>query len=172
MAISKIEKLLEIINEMNKKGIPLSKIRNNLKQLGLKEKQIDVLLSKAEIQPTTSEIQEAVTSIDKKISSGEATKPFARDLKKNTEDTSKTRKEVKNLKEDFETHKRKLDEIHKLVLGISSNGKTAPEGSTASLETKIDDLTLLMQEIRPVLKSIDSSTKKMLELNRKVLMKR
>jgi len=109
-------------------------------------------------------------SIDQKISTGEHVKPLEKELKKNTDDTLETKNQVKELKGDLEEHRKKLDEIHKLVQGFS-NAKAAP-GSTQALEKKIDDLAENIRDLIPVLKSIDSSTKRMLEINKKVLLKK
>jgi DNA-binding transcriptional MerR regulator len=162
---NKLTKLINIVNNMNKQGTPLNEIRNNLRQTGLRNDQIDIIISKADIFPTNSEVHQAVVSVDKKISSGKYIKPLETNLKKNTKDTEKIKKNVSDMQTELRMHRKKLDEIHKKLTG----GKGA--GPTSGLEDKIDDLTHLIGDLKPVLKSIDSSTKKLLELNRKVLMK-
>jgi len=162
---NKLTKLINIVNNMSKQGTPLNEIRNNLRQTGLKNDQIDVIISKADIFPTNTELHQAVVSVDKKISSGKYMKPLETDLKKNTKDTEKIKQNVSDMQTELRMHRKKLDEIHrKLTGGVSA-------GPNSNLENKIEDLTHLMQDIKPVLKSIDRSTKKLLELNRKVLMK-
>lgn len=165
---SKVKKLITIVNTMSKKGIPLNEIRNNLKETGLKDNQIDIILAKADIKPTSSELHEAVVSIDKKISSGDHVKNLTKELEKNTKDTESVMQNVGDMQQELLMHRKKLDEIHKLVTG---NGKTVSGGAHPQLEQKIDNLTDLITDLKPALKSIESSTKKLVELNRKVLMK-
>jgi len=163
---SKLQKLIGIVNKMNTQGIPLNEIRNNLKQTGLTDDKIDVILAKANINPTQEEIHQAVVSIDKKISSGEYIKDLEKELGRNTKDTIKIKKNVDDLQTELRIHRKKLDKIHKDLVGEKGPIKAYPE-----LEDKISELTDLINNLKPVLKSIDSSTKKIIELNRKVLMK-
>lgn len=170
MVDAKLEKLIETVTEMNKKGIPLSKIRDNLKQLGLKDPQVDAILARANIQPTTAELHQAVTSIDEKISSGEHVKELHTELKKNTDETTKTRADIEKLNDEMQEHRQKLDEIHKLVLGIAE--KKSELGAPESVEEKVDLVLKKVEEFGPLLKSIESLNNKMLELNKKVLLKK
>jgi len=162
---NKLTKLINIVNNMSKQGTPLNEIRNNLRQTGLKNNQIDVIISKADIFPTNTELHQAVVSVDKKISSGKYMKPLETELKKNTKDTENVKKNVSDMQTELRMHRKKLDDIHRKLTGETI------AGSSPILEDKIDELTRLMKDIKPVLKSIESSTKKLLELNRKVLMK-
>ena len=179
---AKFEKVVGIVKAMNAEGLSVSDIKDSLKQIGVKDDDIDRILQKAAAEPTPKDIHAAVKDVEHKVAqplakSVDEHKDMTKQVKDKVEDMSLGMEEhakgIDNLSSSFDEHKKKLDALHTSLKGIDNGHKELHSRvkGLSSLSGDIDETREMLLDLKAMLASIKDLNSKILETNKEMLMR-
>ena len=167
----KREKTVEIIQRMNKEGMTERDIKENLRSIGLEPFEIRKIIQEAKTEPTSQELHESITSIHRKIESGEHIKPAMKAIEEHRKKSEDLGFKLQELHGDVTEHKEKLEDLEKSLDKLHEKHdlvqKKTPDASR--LNRDISDLKKTMREIKPLLNDLKNLDEKILKTNRDIL---
>jgi len=178
----KFSKVVEIVKAMNAEGLSISDIRDSLRQIGIKEEDIEGILKKASVEPTTKDIHEAVKMVDAKI-----TEPMAKTLEEHKQLTEEVKNKVEDMSlgleehaqsldqisSNLDEHREKLEAIHESIqdLGASHEELHEKVGELSSFSNELAELREIMLDIKAMIAALKDLDNKILETNKEMLMR-
>jgi methyl-accepting chemotaxis protein len=180
---AKFDKVIEIVKAMNAEGLSISDIKDSLKQIGIKEDDIDLILKKASAEPTPKDIHEAVKGVEERMAaplaqSIEEHKALTREVKDKVEDLSLGLEEhaqsLDQISSNLEEHRDKLEEIHASIQGLGEKHEELHEKvkDLASISEEIAELREMVLDLKSMVASLKDLDNKILEVNKQMLMRR
>lgn len=179
---AKFSKVVEIVRAMNAEGLSISDIRDSLKQIGVKEDEIDGILKQASAEPTSKDIHDAVKMVDARI---------AEPMAKNIEDHKQLTEEVKAKVDDMslgleehaqsldqmssslDEHREKLDVIHESLQGLGDSHKELHEkvSELSDFSEEFRELKDILLDIKAMIAALKDLDNKILDTNKEMLMR-
>ncbi len=182
MPDEKFDKVTEIVKAMNAEGLSITDIKDSLKQIGLKEDDIDRILKKASAEPTQKDIHEAVKGVSERMGaplskSMEEHKQLTREVKEKVEDLSLGLEEHAQSLDQINTnlgeHRDKLDAIHESVqeLGGKHDELREQMSELSSYSDGVSELREILLDMKAMLAALRDLDNKILETNKEMLMR-
>ncbi len=147
-----IQRLASLVKGMHDQGMSVKQIEDNLSQMGIAKSDINVILARAGIKPSTADVHEEVSSVKRSIETGEAFKPVVEKLGETHEHLGRLHTEISAL---HEKHEELSSQVSKL----------------ASSQSDIQEMKALLYEIKDLLEAVKKLQQDLIEINRKVLAK-
>lgn len=107
MDSEKFRRVVEIVKSMNSAGASSMEIENNLREMGISQADIDLVLSRAKPAPTPGDVREMI----KKIDTQKHIEPLVRKAEEHKEDIGEVKEGVDDIRAGLEEHASALDEI-------------------------------------------------------------
>ena len=179
---SKFDKIVEIVKAMNAEGLSITDIRDSLKQIGIKDEDIESILQKASAEPTPRDIHEAVKGVEQKIGeplakSVEEQKQMTREVKDKVEDLSVGLEEhaesLDQISTGLEEHKEKLNAIHSSIQDLGQRHKDlhAEVKDLSAFSDEFAEMREILLDIKAMLAALRDLDNKILETNKDMLMR-
>ena len=179
---AQFSKVIEIVRAMNAEGLSISDIRDSLKQIGVKEDEIDSILKQAAAEPTSKDIHEAVKMVDAKITQPmtktmEEHRQLTEEVKAKVEDVSLGLEEhaqsLDQISSNLDEHREKLDAIHESLqdLGASHQELHEKVGELSGFSDEFSELREIMLDIKAMIAALKDLDNKILETNKEMLMR-
>lgn len=178
----KYDKIIEIVKAMNSQGLSISDIRDSLRQTGVKEEDIEMILEKASAEPTPKDIHEAVKMVEEKVS-----EPLVKTVSEHKQLTQEVRDKVEDLSlgmeehvqaldqisTNLDEHREKLEQIHESVqdLGEKHEELHGRVKEITSMYDEFSELREILLDIKAMIASLKDLDNKILEINKEMLMR-
>lgn len=168
----KRERTIAIVQRMNREGMTEREITENLRSMGLEPYEIRKIIQEARTEPTSRELHESITSIQRKIESGEHIEPALKAMEEHRKATEDLGLKLQELHGDVTEHKEKLKGLEESLEELHEKhdviGEKIP--GVSKLNKDISDLKKMIREIKPLLNALKSLDEKILKTNRDILL--
>ena len=182
MPDEKFDKVTEIVKAMNAEGLSITDIRDSLKQIGLKEDDIDRILKKASAEPTSKDIHEAVRGVEQRMGaplarSVEEHKQLTQEVKEKVDDMSAGLEEhaqsLDQMNTSLDEHREKLEAIHESVQELGGKHDELKEqmSELSSYSDGLSELREILLDMKAMLAALKDLDNKILETNKEMLMR-
>ena len=149
MEAAAMNRIIEIVKEMNAQGMSTTEIKSNLKQMGVEEEDIKAILEKAKLGVNLAEIHSKAEQAISLLESGEHLKPTMGKLEKQEEHLER-----------IHTH---LGEMHEKQIAVKED--------VGDVKRELEEIKASINELKPLLASIKRLNEDLIKINRKMLMK-
>ena len=179
---AKFSKVVEIVRAMNTEGLSIADIRDSLKQIGVREDEIDGILKQASAEPTSRDIHDAVKMVDAKI-----TQPMAKTLQEHKQLTEEVKAKVYDMSlgleehaqsldqmsSSLDQHREKLDVIHETLQDLGDSHQELHEkvSELSDFSDEFSELKDILLDMRAMLAALKDLDNKILETNKEMLMR-
>jgi len=181
MEDSKFSKVIEIVKAMNAEGLAISDIKDSLKQIGIKDDEIDLIIQKASAEPTVKDLHEAVKNVEARVTEplkvAEERRQMTQDVKDRMEDLSLGLEEhsqnLEQITANLEEHRDKLDAIHDSIQDLGERHESLHEKikDVTSLTDEMAELREIMLDMKAMMGALRDLDTKILEINKQMLMR-
>ncbi len=179
---AKFSKVVEIVRAMNAEGLSIADIRDSLKQIGVRDDEIDGILKRASAEPTSKDIHDAVKMVDAKI-----TEPMARTMEEHKQLTEEVKAKVDDMSlgleehaqsldqmsSSLDEHREKLEAIHESIqdLGVSHQELHEKVKELSDFSEEFTNLREIMLDMKAMLAALKDLDNKILDTNKEMLMR-
>ena len=178
---AKFSKVVEIVKAMNAEGLSIADIRDSLKQIGVREDEIDGILKRASAEPTSKDIHDAVKMVDARnlpmAKTLQEHKQLTEEVKAKVDDMSLGLEEhaqsLDQMSSSLDVHREKLDVIHETLqdLGVSHQELHEKVSELSDVSDEFSELKDILLDIRAMLAALKDLDNKILETNKEMLMR-
>lgn len=152
MDAATLQRIIEIVRNMNAQGLSKNEIIDNLRQMGIADEDIETIMKEAQPDITITDIHEKTELTKSMLEKGEHLKPAMEKLEEHTEEFERLHTTIGELHEKHEEVASKIDDLK-------------------TIRDDVEEVKKLLLEIKPLLASIERLNQNLLDINKKMLTK-
>lgn len=175
MDTEKFKQVVEIVKSMNAAGASSAEIHNNLREMGISESDINLVLSKAKPKPAPGDVRDMIKHMEPLSKKAEEHKKELHTVKKHVEDVRAGVEEhaaaLDEIAGGVREHKFKLEDIRQSLSKLRDRQEEAKTADKAVNYTELKEIKELLLDMKSAISALKSIDEKILKTNREVLMR-